>query len=78
MKEVADWFNERSKMTFRRFSLDNYVQTELAWGLVLIALGKHDQGQQRLAAFCENFAIAPDAAILLQARKQAASIANGA
>ena len=76
LKDVADTFERRAKMQFQRFSLENYVQTDLAWGLVLVALGQADQGQRHLDAFCEQFAIAPETAILAKARAEAAAIAR--
>jgi hypothetical protein len=76
LKHVADTFERRSKMQFRRFSLENYVQTDLAWGLVLVALGQADRGQHHLDAFCEQFAVAPDTAILAKAKADAAAIAT--
>lgn len=77
LKEVAKCFERRSKMDFRRFSPENYVQTEIAWGLILIALGERESGQCRLDAFCERFEIAPDNAILIKAKNLAGSIAEG-
>jgi hypothetical protein len=63
-------------MQFQRFSLENYVQTDLAWGLVLVALGQTDRGQRQLDAFCEQFAVAPETAILAKAKAEAAAIAR--
>ncbi|MFI0847213.1 hypothetical protein [Mesorhizobium sp. IMUNJ 23232] len=77
LKDVADCFENRSKMDFQRFSLDNYVQTDIAWGLILIALGEREKGEHRLSAFCEKFEIAPDNVILAKARSLAISIAEG-
>jgi hypothetical protein len=76
LKDVADTFEARTKMTFRRFSLENYVQTDIAWGLVLISLGQPDRGHRHLDAFCKQFAIAPETAILAKAKDQAAAIAS--
>ncbi|RWB66785.1 MAG: hypothetical protein EOQ50_31960 [Mesorhizobium sp.] len=76
LSDVADTFERRSRMVFKRFSLENYVQTDLAWGLVLIALGRTDEGNRHLDAFCRQFAIAPEAAILTKAKREAAAIAG--
>jgi hypothetical protein len=37
--DIVTIFRERAAMRFRRFSLENYFQTHLAWGLSLIAVG---------------------------------------
>lgn len=77
LNDVADSFERRSKMEFRRFSLENYVQTDLAWGLVLIAIREADRGQNHLDAYCDRFAVARDDAVLTKARNEAATIATG-
>ncbi|TIS88463.1 hypothetical protein [Mesorhizobium sp.] len=77
LKDVADSFERRSKIESRRFSLENYVQTDLAWGLALVAVGEADRGQRHLDAFCERFAVAPETTILAKARSEAAAVATG-
>ncbi len=77
LRDVADTFERRTKMEFKRFSLENYVQTDLAWGLVLIALGRLNEGQHHLDAFCQQFAIAPGSPILEKAKDEAIAIAAG-
>lgn len=74
LKDLIDMFEQRSKMSFRRFSLDNYAQTDLAWGLALLALGRGAEGESRLAAFCQNFGVDLETAILQKARAEAASM----
>ena len=77
LKDVTDSFERRSKKDSRRFSLENYVQTDLAWGLVLIAIGEANRGQSHLDAYCERFAVAQDDIILTKAKSEAAAIAAG-
>ncbi|ESX78832.1 hypothetical protein NKJ73_00435 [Mesorhizobium sp. M0074] len=77
LKDVAASFERRSKMKFRRFSLENYVQTDLAWGLALVAVGDAGRGQHHIDAFCEQFAVAPETTILAKARREAGAIAAG-
>jgi hypothetical protein len=43
INDVVAIFSERASISFRRFSLRNYVQTHLAWGLGLIAVGESEQ-----------------------------------
>ena len=74
LHDLVNVFEQRSGMTFRRFSLDNYAQTDLAWGLALLALGQDAEGEGRVAAFSQNFGIDPEAAILQKARADAASM----
>lgn len=69
-------FEQRSGMIFQRFSLDNYAQTDLAWGLALIALGRTADGERHLAAFCENFDIDPVTAIFGKAKAEAEALAR--
>ncbi len=40
---------------FGDLALDNYVQTHLAWGLVLLSLGDGVEGERHIAEFCERF-----------------------
>lgn len=68
-------FERRSRMSFRRFGLDNYVQTDLAWGLLQVATGEPEAGSERLARFCERFEVDAGAAILTKARAEAAQFA---
>lgn len=74
--EIATAFEKRSRMRFSRFSLDNYAQTNLAWGLVLLAIGDVDQGEARLNRFTRDFKIMPDASILKTAKSEASAIAG--
>jgi len=69
--DLADLFQIRSAMEFRRFSLENYCQTDLAWGLALIAIGQDRAGQDHLDAFCENFNLTRDLAALKKAEAEA-------
>jgi len=47
-------FQERSELQCRRFSFRNYVQVHLAWGLLLIALGRADEAELKLQEFCDT------------------------
>lgn len=72
LADVVGMFEQRSTMRFRRFSPENYVQTDIAWGLSLIALGRPDQGEKLIEKYCANFGIHRDTPVLLSAMKQAA------
>jgi hypothetical protein len=67
----------RAKAKFSRFSPDYYIQTNLARGLVLIAIGKIDQGEEHLLKFCSDFGIAPSSKPLVTAKESALAISRG-
>jgi hypothetical protein len=69
--DVRRAFEERSQMGFRRFSLDNYVQTDLAWGLLELATANAQMGSTRLSKFCERFGVDPACAVMTKAKAQA-------
>lgn len=71
LHDLANLFEIRAKMQFRRFSLQNYVQTDLAWGLTLISIGKIDDGEKHIEAFCEDFSIDHDLPALVKAKDHA-------
>lgn len=75
LQDVADTFEIRSRMKFRRFSLHSYVQTDLAWGLAQIAIGERDAGERRLEAFCEAFGVDFHCRAITKAREVATAIA---
>lgn len=64
-------------MTFSRFSLANYVQTDLAWGLALLACGHEAHGCQHIDKFCDDFGIDSEAGIIQKSYVEARSIALG-
>lgn len=69
--DLLDLFSRRSEMKFRRFGLANYVQTDIAWGLLQLAAGNEAEGSGRIARFCERFEIDPDSPVLMKARREA-------
>jgi hypothetical protein len=75
LRDLTDVFQARSTMQFQRFSLDNYVQTDLAWGLALVATGQDQAGRDRLDAFCERFDVARDLPALQKAEAEARGVA---
>ena len=72
VEDLVSLFEARSKMSFSRFSLENYTQTHLAWGLALIGIGKKAEGDKHLDRFCNAYEIDPNDPILLKARTAAA------
>jgi hypothetical protein len=66
---LVTMFDERSKMKFRRFSLENYSQTHIAWGLCLLAVRNRDEAETHLTRFCETFSIDRNDRILQSAER---------
>ena len=69
--DLRDLFQMRAGMKSRRISLENYVQSDLAWGLLELAAGDVQAGEARLGAFCERFAVNPADPILTKATHEA-------
>jgi hypothetical protein len=75
--EIVSIFRERSTMTFRRFSLENHVQTHIAWGLCLIALGQRSEGETHLDKYCGQFSVDRHDRILDHAVQEAVKVGGG-
>jgi len=76
IEDIVTIFRERSTMKFKRFSLDNYVQTHIAWGLALIAIGAPEEGEKHLQTYCAIFSIDRNDRILRQAEQTAIALAD--
>jgi hypothetical protein len=77
ISDIIAIFNERSAMKFRRFSLENYVQTHLAWGLCLMAVGEAEEGERHLEKYCARFSVDRADPKLCDAEREARKIAIG-
>jgi hypothetical protein len=71
LHDLRELFQLRAAMRFRRFGPKNYVQTDLAWGLVEMATGDQEGGAKRIAAFCDRFGVPPETPILVKAKREA-------
>jgi hypothetical protein len=69
--EVDHLYAERKRMRFVRFSLENYVQSYLGWGLTLHVLGRESEAESNLALFCARHGASPNDRMLLVAKEQA-------
>jgi hypothetical protein len=78
LNDLCTVFQTRSDKTFSRFSLANYTQTDLAWGLALLACGHEAQGRQHIDKFCNDFSIDPEIGIIQKSSAEARSVALGA
>jgi hypothetical protein len=76
VSNVVAMFRERAAMRFQRFSLENYTQTHLAWGLSLIAIGELTEGEQHLELFCARFSIDRHDRMIRQAILTAQNVAT--
>ena len=77
LTELAAMFERRSTMRFQRFSLENYIQTDLAWGLLLISIGQPHDGKRHIDKFCDSFDIPRDLTALAKAEAQANLVFDG-
>jgi hypothetical protein len=73
--DLLDVFTARAAMTFRSFGPHNYVQTDLARGLLQVAVGDVDGGMTRLGMFCERFDVGRDDTVLARATAHARTLA---
>jgi hypothetical protein len=64
LSNLTDLFERRAAMKFRRFSLANYITTDLCWGLALHGIGQTAAAGHKVAAFCGRFGVAPNDRIL--------------
>jgi hypothetical protein len=69
--DICTLFDERSRIKFARFSLSNYVQTDLAWGLALLACGEEARGEEHISKFCRAFDIDPDTRLVRMSAAEA-------
>ena len=53
-RDFCEFFLERSRLQYQRFTFDMYVQHNLAHGFVLIATGRRDEGVQRIREVCRS------------------------
>jgi len=77
ISDVVSLFQERATIRLRRFSLENYIQIHLAWGLCLIALDEVEEGERHLELFCTRFSIDRNDRIICKAELEAKNAAHG-
>jgi hypothetical protein len=51
---LENLYQERSQLSYRRFSFRNYIQVYLAWGILLLKLGRKADGEDKLAQFSQE------------------------
>ena len=54
MGDFCRFFLERSRLEYRRFTFDMYVQHQLVHGFVLIMTGRRNEGLEMLREFCRR------------------------
>jgi hypothetical protein len=77
LEQVIAGFERGSAAPAVRFSLDDYVQADLAWGLAQVAVGDRVRGEARLARFCERFEVERDDPLLRTAEAAAERVFRG-
>jgi hypothetical protein len=54
LRDFCQFFMERSRLEYRRFTFDIYVQHQLVRGFVLLLTGKPDEGLAQIREFCSS------------------------
>ncbi len=54
VRDFCCFFLERSRLEYRRFTFDMYVQHQLVHGFVLIMTGHRDEGLEKIREFCQR------------------------
>ncbi len=52
--DFCQFFLVRSRLQYRRFSFNNYLQHQLVFGFVLILTDQFDKGMERIRKFCRD------------------------
>lgn len=52
--DFCQFFIERSRLEYRRFTFDMYVQHQLIRGFVLLLAGERDEGLRQIREFCRS------------------------
>jgi hypothetical protein len=52
VRDFCQFFVERSRLEYRRFGFDMYVQHQLVRGFVLLLTGRRDEGLEQIREFC--------------------------
>jgi hypothetical protein len=52
VRDFCQFFLERSRLEYRRFAFDMYVQHQLVRGFVLLLTGQQDAGLAQIREFC--------------------------
>ena len=77
VQDVVAIFRERAQMKLSFwFALQHHVQSELAWGLALIAVGDPLHGEQHLDIFCKRFKTSRDDPVLRKAEAEATRLSQ--
>ena len=71
LHDLEALYAEREKLPYRRFSLDNYVQSYISWALVCCALGREERCGELLDRFCARHNVDKKHPMLLKALEQA-------
>jgi hypothetical protein len=54
VRDFCQFFLERSRLEYRRFTFDMYVQHQLVRGFVLLLSGQRDEGLAQIREFCRS------------------------
>ncbi len=73
VQDFCQFFMERSRLEYRRFTFDMYVQHQLVRGFVLLLAGRRDEGLSQIREFCRIMDAAFDDQVLSQCIRHAQS-----
>ncbi len=73
VRDFCQFFMERSRLEYRRFTFDMYVQHQLARGFVLVLTGRRDEGLEQIREFCRSMDAEFEDRILSECIRQAQS-----
>jgi hypothetical protein len=54
VREFCQFFLERSRLQYRRFTFDMYIQHQLVRGFVFLLTGRREEGLQQIRDFCRS------------------------
>ena len=73
IRDFCRFFVERSRLEYRRFGFDMYVQHQLVRGFVLLLTGQRDEGLERIREFCRSVHAEFEDRVLLECIRHAQS-----
>lgn len=77
LASVVEELERRVRQVWKRFGPNQYVQTDLLWGLSLHGLGRAEEADEHLDRFCLDRGIARHDRLLLRAVAEAAAVGRG-
>jgi hypothetical protein len=77
IRDFCQFFIERSRLEYRRFGFEMYVQHRLVGGFALLLAGRRDEGLEQIREFCRNMDAEFEDRILSECIRHALSYTTG-